>query len=209
MEADLILGVLLVAAGYLIGSLPMGVIVARVTGGRDPRSVGSGRTGGTNALRAMGPGRGLAVGLLDIAKGALPVLLAWAVGADALIQALAGVAAVLGSCRSIFLRLHGGRGVAAAIGAMLVIQPIAVVLSAPVFFGVIWLSRYVSLGSLLGSAAAGLLLFLLVALGLNPPVALVFGIGAVGLVWLAHADNIGRLLSGQERKLESLGRDPA
>lgn len=209
METDVIQGVLLVAAGYLIGSLPMGVIVARLSGGRDPRSVGSGRTGGTNAMRAMGPGRGLAVGLLDILKGAVPVLLAWALGTDPLVQALTGVAAVLGSCRSIFLRLHGGRGVAAALGAMLVIQPIAVVLSAPVFFGVIWLSRYVSLGSLLGSAAAGLLLLLLVALGFNPPVALVFGIGAVGLVWLAHADNIGRLLSGRERKLESLGRDPA
>lgn len=209
MEPALIQGVLLVGAGYVIGSLPMGVIVARLTGGRDPRSVGSGRTGGTNALRAMGPARGLAVGLLDIAKGLLPVLLALASGADPLIQALTGIAAVLGSSRSIFLRLHGGRGVATAIGAMLVIQPLAVVLSAPVFFGVIWLSRYVSLGSLLGSAAAGLLLLVLVALGFNPPVVLVFGAGAVGLVWIAHADNIARLLSGRERKLESLGRDPA
>ncbi|MDQ3449010.1 MAG: glycerol-3-phosphate 1-O-acyltransferase PlsY [Chloroflexota bacterium] len=207
MEPALVQGVLLVLAGYLIGSLPMGVIVARLTGGRDPRSVGSGRTGGTNALRAMGPGRGLAVGILDIAKGAVPVLLAISLGADQLVQALTGISAVLGSSRSIFLRLHGGRGVATAIGAMLVIQPIAVVLSAPVFFGVIWLSRYVSLGSLLGSAAAGLLLLVLVALGASPPVALVFGIGAVALVWIAHADNIARLLTGEERKLESLGRD--
>lgn len=209
MESALVQGVLLVVSGYLIGSLPMGVIVARLSGGRDPRSVGSGRTGGTNALRAMGPGRGLAVGLLDIAKGALPVVLAAVAGADALVQALTGIAAVLGSSRSIFLRLHGGRGVATAIGAMLVIQPIAVVLSAPVFFGVIWLSRYVSLGSLLGSAAAGLLLAVLVALGFSPPVALVYGVGAVALIWIAHADNIGRLLSGRERKLESLGREGA
>lgn len=209
MEPSLVQGLVLVLAGYLIGSLPMGVIVARSTGGRDPRSVGSGRTGGTNALRAMGPGRGLAVGLLDITKGAVPVLLAVLVGADQLVQALTGIAAVLGSSRSIFLRLHGGRGVAAAIGAMLIIQPIAVVLSAPVFFGVIWLSRYVSLGSLLGSAAAGLVLAVLVVLGLDPPVVLIYGIGAVALVWIAHADNIGRLLSGRERKLDSLSRDAA
>ena len=76
MDRSLVLGVVLVALGYLIGSLPMGVLVARLTGGRDPRTVGSGRTGGTNALRAMGPWRALAVGLLDIAKGAVPVLLA-------------------------------------------------------------------------------------------------------------------------------------
>ncbi|MDQ3407604.1 MAG: glycerol-3-phosphate 1-O-acyltransferase PlsY [Chloroflexota bacterium] len=207
MEPALLQGVVLVVTGYLIGSLPMGVMVARLTNGRDPRSIGSGRTGGTNALRAMGPGRGLAVGVLDIAKGAAPVLLAVAVGADQLVQALTGVAAVLGSCRSIFLRLHGGRGVAAAIGAMLIIQPIAVVLSAPVFFGVIWLSRYVSLGSLLGSAAAGLALALLVVLGFDPPVVLVYGIGAVALIWLSHADNIGRLLRGQERRLDSLNRE--
>jgi len=209
MEPSLVQWPVLVVTGYLIGSLPIGVIVARSTGGRDPRSVGSGRTGGTNALRAMGPGRGLAVGLLDITKGAVPVLLAVLVGADQLVQAVTGIAAVLGSCRSIFLRLHGGRGVAAAIGAMLIIQPIAVVLSAPVFFGVIWLSRYVSLGSLLGSAAAGLVMAVLVVLGFDPPVVLIYGIGAVALVWLAHADNIGRLLSGRERKLESLSRDAA
>lgn len=209
MEAGLVQGLVLVLSGYLIGSLPMGVIVARSTGGRDPRSVGSGRTGGTNALRAMGPGRGLAVGLLDITKGAVPVLVAVLVGADQLVQAVTGIAAVLGSSRSIFLRLHGGRGVAAALGAMLIIQPIAVVLSAPVFFGVIWLSRYVSLGSLLGSAAAALVLAVLVVLGFDPPVVLVYGIGAAALVWLAHADNIGRLLTGQERKLDSLSRDVA
>ncbi|CAN5762590.1 glycerol-3-phosphate 1-O-acyltransferase PlsY [soil metagenome] len=209
MEAGLVQGLVLVLSGYLIGSLPMGVIVARFTGGRDPRSVGSGRTGGTNALRAMGPGRGLAVGLLDITKGAVPVLVAVLVGADQLVQAVTGITAVLGSSRSIFLRLHGGRGVAAALGAMLIIQPIAVVLSAPVFFGVIWLSHYVSLGSLLGSAAAAVVLALLVVLGFDPPVVLVYGIGAAALVWLAHADNIGRLLTGQERKLDSLSREVA
>ena len=75
-----LVAVALIALGYLSGSLPMGVIVARLTGGRDPRTVGSGRTGGTNALRAMGPARALTVGLLDIAKGAVPVLIARAVG---------------------------------------------------------------------------------------------------------------------------------
>ena len=190
----------LVLAGYLLGSLPMGVIVARVTRGRDPRTVGSGRIGGTNALRAMGPARGLAVGLLDIAKGAVPVLVARLVGAGELVQALAGVAAVLGACWSILLGFHGGRGVASGIGAMLVIQPVVIALAAPVFFGVIALSRYVSLGSLLGSAAAAGIAGLLVVLGYSSPLALLYGIVAAGLIWLAHRDNIARLIQGRERK---------
>ncbi len=209
MDPRLIQGAVLVLAGYLSGSLPMGVLVARLTGGRDPRSVGSGRTGGTNALRAMGKARGLLVGLLDIAKGAVPVLAADLAGADDLVGALVGVATVLGAARSLFLRFHGGRGVATGIGAMLVIQPIVVLLSAPIFFGVIWLSRYVSLGSLVGSAAAAVLLALMVVLGANPPVAMVYGVGAAILIWVAHADNIDRLIHGRERRFDSFDRDPA
>lgn len=209
MDPRLIQGAVLMVVGYLSGSLPMGVIVARLSGGRDPRTVGSGRTGGTNALRAMGPGRGLAVGVLDIAKGAVPVLVAKLVGADDLVQALVGIATVLGAARSVFLRFHGGRGVATAIGAMAVIQPLVVILSAPVFFGVIWLSRYVSLGSLVGSAAAAGVLGLMVVAGFNPPVVMVYGIGAVVLIWIAHADNIDRLLHGQERKFDFFDRHAA
>ena len=94
---DLPLTITLLVAGYLIGSLPMGVIVARISGGTDPRTVGSGRTGGTNALRAMGWPRALLVGLLDLGKGAVPILLAGALGGPVAVQALTGVAAVLGA----------------------------------------------------------------------------------------------------------------
>ncbi len=208
MDPRLIQGAVLVLAGYLSGSLPMGVLVARLTGGRDPRSVGSGRTGGTNALRAMGKARGLLVGLRH-REGAVPVLAADLAGADDLVGALVGVATVLGAARSLFLRFHGGRGVATGIGAMLVIQPIVVLLSAPIFFGVIRLSRYVSLGSLVGSAAAAVLLALMVVLGANPPVAMVYGVGAAILIWVAHADNIDRLIHGRERRFDSFDRDPA
>lgn len=205
---ELLVAVILVALGYLIGSLPMGVLVARFTGGRDPRTVGSGRTGGTNALRAMGAPRALAVGLLDIAKGAAPVLIARLAGADELVQALAGVAAVLGAWRSLYLRFHGGRGVATAIGAMLVIAPLVVLLGAPVFFGVIYATRYVSLGSLIGTLAGGLLLLVFVALDWSHPIWLVYGVAAVSIVWIAHADNIQRLLSGEERKFVFGDRSP-
>ncbi len=196
-----------IVAAYLLGSMPMGVIVARLTGARDPRTVGSGRTGGTNALRAMGFRRGLAVGLLDIAKGVVPVLLAIALGVPPLTRALAATAAVAGAWRSVFLGFHGGRGVATGIGAMLVIQPLAVLLAAPFFFGTIWVTRYVSLGSLLGSAAAVAILAAFVLLGTNVPEDLVFGVGAAALVWIAHSDNIARLRRGEERRFEYAGRE--
>jgi glycerol-3-phosphate acyltransferase PlsY len=204
-----LVAVALIVLGYLIGSLPMGVIVARLTGGRDPRTVGSGRTGGTNALRAMGPGRALTVGLLDIAKGAVPVLIARFAGADDWVQAVAGIAAVLGAWRSVFLRFHGGRGVATALGAMAVIAPLVVLLSAPIFFGVIWLSKYVSLGSLVGSGAALVILLLLVVVGWARPIDLLYGVAAVAIIWIAHSDNIQRLLRGEERKFVFGDREPS
>ena len=89
---------------------------------------------------------------------------------------------------------------ATGVGALLVISPLAIVLAAPIFFAVIWITKYVSLGSLVGSAAAVVILAVLVALGLAHPVWLVYGIAAVTIVWVAHSDNIGRLVRGQERK---------
>ena len=156
------LDVLFIVVGYLAGSLPMGVIVARLTGARDPRTVGSGRTGGTNALRAMGFRRAFLVAVLDVAKGAVPVAGAILAGASPLGVALTGDAAVLGAWRSVFLRFHGGRGVATAIGATLVIQPLVIPIAAPFFFGTIFLTRYVSLGSLVGTAAGAVILGLFV-----------------------------------------------
>jgi len=196
------LDVALIVGAYLVGSLPMGVIVARLTGARDPRTVGSGRTGGTNAWRAMGLPRGILVGVLDIAKGALPVLIATLLGSSLLIRAVAGIAAVIGAWASVFLRFHGGRGVATGIGATTVIQPLVILLGAPLFFGVIAWTRIVSLGSLVGSAVGGALLIPFVLLGFNPWTDLLFVAAGVGVVWFAHHDNIGRLIRGQERRIE-------
>jgi glycerol-3-phosphate acyltransferase PlsY len=170
----------------------------------DPRTVGSGRTGWTNALRALGRKRAAVVVTGDLLKGALPVVLARIVtGGDPLTEVLCGGAAVAGAIWSIFNGFRSGRGVGAGVGTMLVIQPITVLLAAPVFVGVILLTRYVSLGSLLGSAAMfpAMLLILMLVPETPLPYVLYAAVGAA-FIWLAHADNIDRLIHGTERKFD-------
>ena len=201
----LLLRAVLIVGGYLAGSVPVGVLVARASGGPDPRTIGSGRTGGTNALRALGRKWAAVVVVGDLAKGAVPVLLTRLVtGGDSVAEVLVAGAAVAGSVRSVFLRFAGGRGVGTGVGTMLVIQPLAVVLAAPVFFLAIIATRYVSLGSLLGSAAMfpATLLIWAVASGWVAPAYLVWAAVGPVLIWLAHADNIDRLLHGTERKFD-------
>ena len=195
---------LLVAGSYLAGSTPMGVIVARLSGGPDPRTIGSGRTGGTNALRALGRKWAAVVVVGDVLKGALPVLVARLLGAGPAIEVACALAAVLGASWSVFLRFHGGRGVGAGVGTMLVIQPLAVALAAPVFVLVILATRYVSLGSLAASAAVAALtwLFWMAANGSISVAYPLYAAAGAGLVWLAHADNIERLIHGTERKFD-------
>lgn len=196
--------VVLMVIAYLAGSIPVGILVARLSGGTDPRTVGSGRTGGTNALRALGRKWAAVVVIGDLLKGALPVLLARvATGGDAVTEVLCGASAVAGAIWSVFAGFRSGRGVGTGVGTMLVIQPLAILLAAPVFIGAILITRYVSLGSLLGSAAMlpAMLLFLLVAPGTPLSYVIYVAVG-VAFIWLAHSDNIERLLHGTERKFD-------
>jgi glycerol-3-phosphate acyltransferase PlsY len=202
--ANVIQTAALMLVAYLAGSIPVGLLVARLSGGVDPRTIGSGRTGGTNALRALGPRWAVVVVTGDLLKGMLPVLLArYVTGGDPLVEVLCGAAAVAGAIWSVFAGFRSGRGVATGVGTMLVIQPVAVLLATPVFVGVILLTRYVSLGSLLGSAAMfpAMLLVLLVVPETPLPYVIYSAVGAA-LIWLAHADNIDRLLHGTERKFD-------
>lgn len=203
-EALLLRG-LLVFLGYIAGSIPVGVLVARASGGPDPRTVGSGRTGGTNALRALGRKWAAMVVTGDLAKGAVPVLVTRLLtNGDSAAEVLVAAACVAGSVRSVFLKFAGGRGVGTGVGTMLIIQPLAVILAAPVFILVIIATRYVSLGSLLGSAAMfpAMLLIWAVASGWVAPAYLVWAAVGPVLIWLAHADNIDRLIHGTERKFD-------
>jgi glycerol-3-phosphate acyltransferase PlsY len=181
------------------------VLVARVLHGPDPRTVGSGRTGTTNALRALGPrGAGLVV-LGDLLKGLVPVLVARVVsGGNPAIEVAAATAALIGSARSVFLAFGGGRGVVTLAGTMLVILPVAVAVAAVVHVVVLLLSRYMSLASLLSSASVlpTTLVVAAVMAGGLPLAYIVYGVVGPAIVWIAHADNIDRLLHGTERRFD-------
>jgi glycerol-3-phosphate acyltransferase PlsY len=191
-----------IVAAYLVGAIPVSVVIARLIGGPDPRSVGSGRTGGANVLRAYGPRVAAVSGLLDMSKGIAAVLIPFALGLGPLVESLAGLAAILGHSRSVFLNIAGGRGVSAGYGAQLVISPISALVVLPIFVALVLLTRISSLGSLLGSAVGGLVLAALCLAGQAPVEELVYAVGGAGLIWLFHLDNIQRLATGTERRID-------
>jgi glycerol-3-phosphate acyltransferase PlsY len=192
--------------GYLLGAIPFGLIVGRLLGGVDLRASGSGRTGTTNALRTIGMGGAVAVFVLDVAKGLAAVWLArliWSgdpVWTD-WVAALAGVGAVIGHIWSVFIRFAGGRGVATSTGGLLGLAPWSLVVLAPLVAVIVWRWRYVSLGSLVAACVAPFIVAALVLAGLAPPPAVLYAIAGGLLVVFAHADNIGRLRSGTERRI--------
>lgn len=198
----LVVAVVSIAAGYLIGAIPWGVVIARIVGGPDPRTLGSGRTGGANVLRALGPRIALVAGLLDMLKGCLAVLIPQLLGADIIVVGVAVLAAIIGHSRSVYIGFHGGRGVSPAFGALLVLWPLVALVAIPVFAVVTQLTRYSSLGSLTASALAGDALVAIIVVQGLPASHLVYAIGGPALIWLFHLDNIQRLLAGTERTID-------
>jgi glycerol-3-phosphate acyltransferase PlsY len=203
---QVVLDALVVLAAYVIGGIPWGVVIARITGGPDPRTVGSGRTGGANVMRALGPRAAAASGLLDVAKGIVAVLLAIVAGGGLGLQALAALAAILGHSRSPFIGFSGGRGIAPGFGGLIVIHPIVALLTIPVFAGVLLVTRYSSVASLTATAFAAVLIVVSVVLFGLPALYAGYAIAAAALIWLFHLDNIQRLLAGTERRIEFRGR---
>jgi acyl phosphate:glycerol-3-phosphate acyltransferase len=189
---------LLVAAGYLIGSLSFAVLLVRIKTGRDIRTEGSGNAGATNVLRAHGKALGLAVAVLDVAKGAVAVLLVRWVTADPRYAAAAGFAAVLGHVFPLYYGFRGGKGVATAVGAFLVLAPLPALVCIGVFVAIVAATRYVSLGSMLA-----MVLLPPVAGGLfhAPSPVVVAAAATAALVVLKHRENLKRLAAGTERKL--------
>jgi len=190
----------LVGVAYLLGSVAFAVLLVRLVSGRDIRAEGSGNAGATNVLRAHGKALALAVAALDIGKGALAVCLVRLVTADPRYAAAAAFAAILGHVFPIYYGFRGGKGVATAVGAFLVLAPWATLVCVGVFVAVVAATRYVSLGSVM----AMVLLPPVAGLVFHAPRAVVMAAaGTAVLIVLKHRENLKRLASGRERKLGS------
>jgi glycerol-3-phosphate acyltransferase PlsY len=182
--------------GYLAGSVPFAFLLAR-RAGIDVRIAGSGNVGAANVLRTTSPWRGVAVMALDIAKGAAAVLLVNPAPGGAPLAALAGAAAVVGHIYPVWLRFHGGKGVAVAAGVFGILSPIATAVAAVLFLFTVSLTRYVSVGSIAATLALPP-----VAWWSGAPRAVVAAAAGTGaLILFRHRANVRRLRSGTERKV--------
>ena len=189
-------GLCLGVGAYLAGSIPFGVLVARLKG-VDLRAVGSGNIGATNVARALGKGWAIAVLLGDAAKGFVPVWLGRRLGFSATLIAIAGLSAIVGHMFTLFLRGRGGKGVATSLGVALALSPTAALLGFGVYVVVFAATRLSSLGSLLGVWT-----FSLFFVFHDAPAAPLVGLalGGAALVTLRHHGNIGRLFRGEEKR---------
>jgi len=199
--------VAVVIGSYLIGSIPSGLIIGRLRR-VDIRQYGSGNIGTTNVLRTLGAKFGAIVLVADVLKGVIAVLLARYIIGTPMGEMAAGFAAVAGHDWSVFLKFKGGRGVATSLGGLLPMvmpAPMSGVAGVVVFIIILALTRYVSLGSMLGSLGAVVTMAVFLGLDRVPWEYLVYIGGVVALIVFQHRDNIRRLVSGTESKLGQKG----
>lgn len=195
-----------VIAAYLVGSIPVGLIVGKVAFGKDIRCEGSGNLGATNAYRTLGPVAGVFVFVLDVCKGALPVLAARSLygppagQADCLLLVMIGMAAITGHNWPIYLKFKGGKGVATGAGVVLVLFPWITAILAGIWIAAVLVTRYVSVGSIAISVAFPVLVVLFYG---SNVVYVGFSVVAAAVVIFKHRSNIGRLLRGTEPKVLS------
>jgi len=199
--------------GYLLGSIPFGLLISRRRSQVDVRDYGSGKTGATNVLRIAGRKAAALAGILDVLKGVLAVVFAGLIVGDSYLvvgnfhlgmlfaQVLAALAAIIGHVWPAFFRFHGGRGVAPFFGGLIVLCPPAAVFGGGVILLGAGLTRYVSLGSIAGAVATYIILVPLFIFNGFPIEYLFYTLAGAILVFVMHRDNITRLVSGTERKL--------
>jgi glycerol-3-phosphate acyltransferase PlsY len=204
----------LIVASYLLGSIPFSFLVVKVAAGKDIRALGSRNVGATNVARTVGRGPGILALLLDITKGFAAIALArWVVGrpgwpfpaepgplhSHEFWIALAGLIAILGHMYPVWLRFHGGKGVATAAGVFLALNPIVLLGSMIVFAIVLLVSRFVSLASIISAASFQVLMSFLVSDA--PFWRIVITIAIAMAVITKHHSNIARLAGGTERRM--------
>jgi acyl phosphate:glycerol-3-phosphate acyltransferase len=202
------IGALTPLFAYLLGSIPFGYLIVRWQKGVDVRSTGSGSTGATNVMRNLGIIGFVTTFILDVGKGILAVLLAshltssnphWIpLTGNPRWIACASIAAILGHCFPVWLKFHGGKGVATGVGVFIALAPVQVALVLVIFAIMVAIWRYISLGSIVATAAFPVLLYFMK----HPPLPIVLGAagGALIIISMHHA-NIGRLLAGTENKV--------
>jgi len=195
------LSVAVIVSAYLLGSIPVGLLIVRATTGKDVREIGSGRTGGTNVLRAAGPWIALLTALADGIKGLLVVWLARAVVGTPVIEALAGLLAVVGHNYSIFIGFKGGAGTGATVGGAIGLWPWNSVILIGTGATTVAITHYASLGSITIALLLPII-FALRAWRADAPWAyLIHGLGTSALTLWALRSNIRRLLDGSERRV--------
>jgi len=208
MEASWVRGVSFVLFAYFLGSVPFGVLVARLFDRSiDLRSVGSGNIGATNVARAAGKAAGILTLLLDAGKGIFAMVLANIfVGEETdLWLALVGGASFLGHVFPVYLNFRGGKGAATALGIVLFLSPVTAFILVVLFSLVVYFTRYVSLGSLSAAVALPPMMALLA----TSRHYVTLSLGMMFLVLFTHRENIRRLLAGQETKIGASKGDPA
>ena len=189
------------AAAYLLGATPTAYLAGRLARGIDLREHGSRNLGATNVYRVLGWRWAIPVALVDVAKGAVPVALfaRWA-GMDPWGAVALGIAAVLGHVFSPYMGFRGGKGVATALGMFLALAPLAVAIALPVWGGILWLTGYVSLSSVIAAASFP------VWVRLSQPAALPAfwaSVGLAALIVFSHRANLRRLLAGTENRFRT------
>jgi glycerol-3-phosphate acyltransferase PlsY len=185
-----------VLLGYLTGSVPFAFLLAR-RAGIDVRVAGSGNVGAANVLRTTGAWRGFVVMALDVAKGVTAVAIAYVMSASAALAAATGTAAVVGHIYPVWLRFHGGKGVAVAAGVFTMLSPAATAIAAGLFLVTVWITRYISLGSIAATLALPPAAWLT-----GSPRAVVFAAaGSALLILFRHRSNWRRLRTGTERRM--------
>jgi glycerol-3-phosphate acyltransferase PlsY len=187
---------LIIAAAYLIGSIPFALLLARRWGAEDLRRIGSGNLGAANVLRASGLTAGVLVAALDIAKGAVSVVLAQRLGGAGPGPAAAGVAAIVGHIYPVWLGFRGGKGVATACGVFTVLTPLAVPPALAIFLASVWVTKYISVGSVLASVVLPPVAY---ATGSPGPV-VAAAVAVSALIVFRHRSNLARLREGTERR---------
>ena len=187
----------IVIVAYLIGSVPFALLLARRWGAADLRRVGSGNLGAANVLRASGVKAGVLVAVLDITKGAVSVMLAQRFADHAAAPAAAGLAAIVGHIYPVWLRFRGGKGVATACGVFSVLTPFAIPPALGIFVVAVWLTKYISLGSMLASVALPPIAY---ATG-SPAPAVAAAFVASAIIVFRHRSNLVRLRTGTERRI--------